>query len=254
MKLYDSTQKPPEQPVDSAPQPSEPRPLLCRFKNWWYYHKWYVICAIAVVWILGDIAGNALGLREKKPDFQIAYVGKTVLPDDTVAALEQAFAELGGDFNGDGESIVQVNQYVLSFQSSDPETSSLNYASEVLLMGDISVCDSYFFLTDDPGNLQKACQIFANPDGSCPDDSDVSAEGKVILWADCSDLANMDLGTYTVSAAGSEITGDNQELLSGLSLGRRCFHSDKSSDCRSQCDELWSRLCGTAKVQKGYDY
>ena len=141
-----------------------------------------------------------------------------------------------------------------SFQTSNSETASANYASEVLLMGDISACDSYFFLTDDPENLQKACQIFANPDGSRPDDSDNSVEGKVIPWADCRALTDMNLGSYTVYAAGREISGDSQELLSGLSLGRRCFYSGKNIDYRSQCDELWSRLTDTTNVQKGYGY
>ena len=249
MKLYDTTQKLPDQSAHSASQPPEPKPFSFRLKNWWYYHKWYVICGIILVWILGDIAGNALGLREKKPDFQIAYVGETILPDDTVTALEQAFAGLGGDFNGDGESIVQINQYVLSFQAPDPETASSNYTSEVLLMGDISACDSYFFLTDDPENLQKAFQIFADSDGSCPDASDISPEGKVLLWANCSALTDMELGSYTVAAAGNEITGESQELLSELSLGRRCFYSEKTVNSYSQCNELWNSLIETANVQ-----
>lgn len=250
MKLYDTTQEPEKQLTDSPPQVSEPKPFSYRFKNWWHYHKWYVICGIVLIWILGDIAGNILVQRGNKPDFQIAYVGKAMLPDDTVAALEQAFAEFGGDLNQDGKSIVRINQYVLNFQTTDSGTVTTNYTSEVLLLGDISSCDSYLFLTDDPENLQKSCQIFANPDGSCPADSDDSPEGKVILWKDCSTLTDMELGSYTVAAAGGEITGDNQELLSGLSLGRRCFYSDSTGDSRRQCDELWNQLISTANVQK----
>lgn len=249
MKLYDTAQQPTTAPAGSAPQPPEPKPFSCRIKNWWYYHKWYVVCGIVLLWILGDIAGSALGLWEKKPDFQIAYVGKTLLPDDTVAALEQTFAQLGGDFNKDGESLVQVNQYILDFQASDPGTASAGYGAEVLLMGDISACDSYFFLTDDPENLQKACQIFANPDGSCPDDSDDSPAGKVILWADCAALAGTDPGSCTLTAAGSEAAGDNPDPLSGLSLGRRCFYTGKTVDSYSQCEELWDRLIAASNVK-----
>lgn len=245
MKLYAPTQEPPKPPTDAASQTPEQKPFSYRFKNWWYYHKWYVICGVALLFILGDIVWHALGIGQKKPDFQIAYIGETALPDDTAAALEQLFGELGGDFNGDGETNVQVNQYVMSFRDANPGASSAGYASEVLLMADISVCDSYFFLTDDPDNLQKACQIFANPDGSCPDDSDDSPEGKVILWTDCGALADRDLGSYTATIAGIEMTGDNLELLSGLSLGRRYFSPGKEVDCISQCDELWNRLIGT---------
>lgn len=248
MKIYAQTEAPTDPPVKSDPQ-SEKTDTVSRIKNWWYYHKWYVICGIVLVWILVDIAGNALGLWEKKPDFQIAYVGETALPDNTITALEQAFAELAGDFNDDGECIVKVNQYVLNFRAADPDSASVNYASEVLLMSDISACDSYFFLTDDPENLQNSYQIFANCDGSCPDDSDSSVEDKVILWTDCSALTDMELGSYTVTAAGNEITGESQELLSRLSLGRRCFYSGKTVDHLSQCDALWKELNGSAKIQ-----
>ena len=119
-------------------------------------------------------------------------------------------------------------------------------------MADISACESYFFLTDDPDTLQQSFQILANPDGSCPAETDHSAEGKTVLWSDCPALSEMDLGSYTFVAAGIETTGDSQELLSGLRLGRRCFYSEKADDSISQCDELWNKITGTIDAQKGY--
>lgn len=246
MKLYAETEQPKPQP---EPVPEEPKPFSYLFKNWWYYYKWYVICGVIIVGILIDVAGNALGLWEKKPDFQIAYVGEAVLPDDTVSALENAFAALAGDFNGDGEAIVKLNQYNISAQTDDVETALYGYSSEVLLMGDISACDSYFFLTDDPEYLQKAFQILADPDGSPPDDEDISVEGKAVLWTDCTALNGMELGSYTALISGSEVTGENQELVSGLSLGRRYFYDEKTVDYLSQCNELWDKLMATVNVQ-----
>lgn len=250
MKLYDTTQEQPTQPADPAPQVQEPKPFSYRFKNWWYYHKWYVIGGIALILFLGDMIGNALGLWKKEPDFQIAYIGSMTLPDDTVTALEQAFALLAGDFNQDGESIVKINQYVMSPDAADPQTASYNYSSEVVLIGDISSCDSYFFLTDDPEYLQGAFQILADSDGNCPAEGDVSVEDKVVLWADCSALSGMDLGSYTAGIAGNEVTGDNQELLSGLYLGRRYFHADKTVDSLDQCNALWDTIISTKDVRK----
>lgn len=245
MKLYDPALEQPKPPADTAPEVSELKPFSYRLKNWWYYYKWYVIGTVALLWFLGEIAGNALGLWKKEPDFQIAYVGSMTLPDDTVTALEQAFALLAGDFNQDGESIVQINQYVMSPNASDPETASYNYSSEVVLMGDISSCDSYFFLTDDPEYLQSAFQILADSDGNCPDEDDVSVEDKVVLWTDCSALSGMDLDSYTAVIAGEDVTGDNQELLAGLYLGRRYFYSDKTVDSLDQCNALWNTIIST---------
>ena len=128
-------------------------------------------------------------------------MGSTYLPEDTVAALEQCFAQLAGDFNQDGSALVRVNQF-----------------------------------------------ITADPDGSCPDETDYSAEGKTVLWSDCFALSEMDPGSYTAVITGNEVTGDSQELLSGLHLGRRCFYTDKAVDYYSQCNELWNTILGTKDI------
>ena len=214
-------------------------------KNWWYYHKWYVIIGAILFAALIHIIGNAMGLFTKSPDLQIAYVGIDSLPEDTVTALEQLFASLIEDFNRDGEVIVQVNQYTGDPNASDAETAYYQYASEITLVGDISSCESYLFLLENPQGFQREYQILAEPDGSCPGDADYSVDGKVIRWADCPLLSSADLGSYTILAAGQEITGGSQELLSGLCLGHRCFYNDKTTDNREACDSLWQLLLGS---------
>lgn len=214
-----------------------------KWKNWWYYYKWYVICGILLVGIVINVVGSSLGLWTKSPDFQVAYIGKTALPQDTVSALEQAFASIASDFNGDGEIIMQINQYINGFRSTDPDMVSYAHASEITLIGDISDCDSYFFLMDDPDGFQRDFQLLASPDGSCPDDTDYSIKDKVIPWASCPLLSEMDLGSYSASLPGGILSGSNQELLSGLSVGRRCFFADKQTDNMESCNELWDRLC-----------
>lgn len=214
-----------------------------KWRNWWYYHKWYVVCGVLLLGIIGNIAGNALGLWSKSPDFQIAYIGRAELPPETASALEQAFASIAEDFNGDGEIIVKVNQYVDGNQSQDVETAYYEYASEISLIGDISNCESYFFLMADPNNFQREFQLLASPDGSCPEATDYSVEDKVIPWPDCPVLSGLDLGSYSTVILGQTQTGSNQELLSGLYLGRRCFFTDDLTDNAEECGRLWELLC-----------
>lgn len=211
-------------------------------KNWWYYHKWYVICGLILLGILIDLAGNGLGLWTEKPDLQIAYVGDTALPEDTAAALEQALASLLTDFNGDGRVLVQLNQYVRPPQSQDEDAAYYRMTSEISLIGDISDCDSYLFLTDDPERLQREFHILACPDGSCPKDSDYSVEGKALPWKDCLSLASLDLDGYTEYFLGQELSGDSQELLSHLFLGRRCFYNSDRTKYPEQCAEFWESI------------
>ena len=194
-------------------------------KNWWYYHKWYVICGVTVIAIAIHLIGNAFGLWTKEPDYEIAYVGKTLLSEDEIHALEQAFISVSEDFNGDGSILVQVNQYVkqntdedLGSQESVREELEINaQISDVKLIGDIMDCESYFFLMDDPVAFQKAHQLLAMPDGSCPSNLDFSVEDKVIPW-----------------------TGDFP--VSNLYLGRRCFYEEKQCKNTEECSALWDKL------------
>lgn len=209
-------------------------------RNWWYYHKWYVICGVILLGILLDLAENGLG--RKKPDLQIAYVGDSALPEDTAAALEQAFASLLTDFNGDGRVLVQLHQYVRPPQSQDADAAYYRMTSEISLMGDISDCDSYLFLTDDPEKLQREFHILACPDGSCPEEGDYSVEGKALPWRDLSALDSLDLGSYTEYFLGQELSGDSRELLSRLFLGRRCFYTAHRTLYPEQCAKFWESI------------
>lgn len=210
-----------------------------KWKNWWYYYKWYVVCGILVIGVLCNLIGSALGFWSKKPDFQIAYAGKNILTEEAVSILEQTFASIGNDFNGDGEVIVQVNQYISGIPNADAETAYYEYADEISLIGDISDCESYFFLTDDPDDLQREFQILANPDGSCPEEMDYSTDGKVVGWTDCPLLYE---GANSSSAVTQEQAESRNELFSRLYLGRRCFYTDKRTDHFEQCNTLWELI------------
>lgn len=209
-------------------------------KNWWYYYKWYVVCGSGLVILILYLAGNALGIFGRTPDYQIAYIGETELPQDTVAALEQAFASVSWDFNGDGEVYVKIRQYVSNKQN--PEAVYYDYASEIGLIGDITDCESYFFLMDNPQAFQKSFHVLAAPDGSCPNESDFSTEDKAVAWKDCPALAHFDLGTYSVTVLGRKATGKNQHLMSGLYIGRRCFYTKDTAAYQDQCSRLWELL------------
>lgn len=214
-------------------------------KNWWYYHKWYVICGILLTAIVIHLIGNAFGWFKKSPDLQIAYIGETELPQDTVGALKDTFASLAGDYNQDGEILIQINQFVSGDSDvTDADTISYRQASMITLMGDINDCESYFFLMENPDDIQREFQVLAMPDGSCPDDTDISTENKVFQWKSCQLLSGMDLGSYTTTVLGQTESGSNQELLSHLYLGRRCFYNERRSDYADECSQLWNTLQG----------
>ena len=178
-------------------QPTNPDSMTSaqKLKNWWYYRKWYVIIGVILLSAVCSLIGNALGLFTKSPDLQIAYVGRTALPQDTVKAIEETFRALVQDYNQDGAIIIQVNQYVRDSEVTDAENAYYQYASEITLMADISEGESYLFLLDEPQDFQQEYQLLAAPDGSCPSEADYSVTNKTFLWSDCPLLAEAEMGS-----------------------------------------------------------
>jgi len=216
-------------------KPEEPRVLTKKEKrqNWWYYHKWHVAIGVLLLAILGSIVWNAL--TQTEPDYQVAYVGANILPDDTVTALEACLASLGEDLNGDGSVIVQLVQYA----SSSETDAGVAASAEVQLMADIVECDSYFFLLEDPEQFQHSYRVLRRLDGTLPDDNDPSAEGTYLSWSSCPVLAQTDLGQYAYPLMGETITGSSNELLSRLFIARRGFWTEKTAPYPAGCEALW---------------
>lgn len=211
--------------------PSEKR------KNWWHYHKWHVLIGVVLAVIGGNLIYSALGIGQVRPDYQVAYVGASALPEDTAAALEAGLASLGEDANGDGQVAVSLRQYPL--YSADPQTVM---AAQIQLMADLTEGESCFFLLEDPERFQRDYHSLCRLDGSLPEEEDNSAEGTYWLWEQCPALAGLDLGSYRYSALGETVSGDSGELVSGLAVARRGFWTEKDAAYPDERAALWEKM------------
>ena len=227
-------------------KPDEPPPELTgkeKLANWFYYHKWWIVVWAFLLISAGSILWNALGIGRVRPDYVFAYVGNTALPDDCAAALEGALAALGQDVNGDGKVVVELRQYVSGAgQGGSEDALMYAYASDVTLIADITNGDSYFFLMENPAAFQRAYQALAGPDGSLPEGDDHKIDGRAFQWSHCPVLAGLELGGFEQKYLDQSITGDNQELLSGLYFGRRGFYDEKQAAKQDANDALWEIL------------
>ena len=212
-------------------------------KNWLHYHWVYLVIAAVVLWVGISWLANALHWGETLPDYQIAYVGKNSLPEDTARAIESAFAQYGEDLNGDGAVCVRLNQYVSDTEDKE-NASTYALAAQMQFLSDMNAEDSYFLLLDDPAHFQLDYQALANWDGTPPGDSDYTAAGKTVCWADCPALAEADLGTYQTTVLGTTVTGENAELVENLYLGRRAFYEDAKAEKAARAREGAERLGG----------
>ena len=236
-------------------QPAEKKRELSpaeKRKNWWDYHKWHVLIGVLALLILLSLLHDMLGIGQIRPDYQLAYVGADPLPDDTVSALETALSEIGEDQNGDGQVIAAVNQYptyenIIQTQNrteeiKDGDLAMQAQASYVGLMTDLSNCDSFFFLLEDPETFQQTYEVISRFDGTLPEEENEEKQ-MYFAWHDSPLLAELDLGTYNLAGT----TGNNQELLSSLYVARRGFWTEKTCENPEGCEALWIKLMPAEK-------
>ncbi len=212
-----------------------------RLENWFYYNKLWVLVGLVLLWIIGSMLWNVLGIGQTAPDYIISYVGRLKLPQDCVDALEGALAQFGEDLNGNGEVVIKLNQHVVT-DNSYADNVTYSYGAEITVLADITEGESHFFLLEDPVDFQLSFQVLANLDGSIPADGDFEALDKVFRWADCPELASLKLGTYEDSYLDITETGEVQDLLKDLYLGRRYFLDPEQQENPEADNNFWQAI------------
>lgn len=217
-------------------KPEEERTLTAgeKRRNWLHYHKGHIAVGLALLAAAGGILWDVIS--QVKPDYRIAYVGVSPLPDDTVKAVEAGIAALGEDLNGDGRVTVQLTQYPSGADA------GADAASRVRLTADVMECESFFFLLENPEEFQRAYQVLCFTDGTLPQEDDLTAAGTYWRWERCPVLAGLELGTYAYELLGQTVTGSSSDLLSGLCVARRGFWTDKSAPYPEGCQALWEKI------------
>ena len=218
-----------------------------KFQNWFHYNKLWVAIVALVIWVAGSMLWNVLGIGQVKPDYRFAYVGSRELSEDTVAVLENALASFGTDRNGDGQVRVSLTQHITA-DPNNTDNMMYSYAADMTVLADITEGESTFFLLEDPVSFQLSFQVLANPDGSIPADDEFMALDKVFLWKNCPALASLELGMFEDKFLDLTETGEIQEILSGLYLGRRYYYDpDQQKDPQGD-NALWLAMTeGTTK-------
>lgn len=212
-----------------------------KLANWFYYNKLWVIVGAVILWVVGSMLWNILGIGRVEPDYRFAYVGSRKLPEDCIEALEAGLASLGEDMNGDGVVTVTVTQHV-TVDPADLENMVYSYAADVTILADITEGESDFFLIEDPESFQLDYQILAHLDGSIPADADYAAMDKVYAWSNCPRLAALELGAYEDAYLDQMETGDCQDLLSGLYIGRRYYYDPPMEESAEGNEKLWQAM------------
>lgn len=231
-------------------KPEEERVLTPQEKrrNWWDYHKWHVVIGIVCLIFAIDIGASVIRNSRNEPDYTIAYVGVTALPEDTVDALELAFAQVGEDVNGNGKVQVELIEYLLYEETDEinpalqEQSAEQGYNASMLLAMNVEMVESMIFLLEDPESFQASYQILARVDGSLPDETPDSDVPLYYKWTDCPVLTGLDLGTFEIPVVGDTALGDSQSAMANIYVACRGLWDDGTNDAINGALRLWDIL------------
>lgn len=231
--------------------PEPPREYTKKEKaaNWWHYHWMAVVVAVLVVvfgvWIIKDT------VFQTRPDVQVAYVGTSDLPTDTVTALQDALTPFCSDLNGDGKVVVQVDSYTVDFDAANESTDAYyQMAGVTRLSAELaSGGKTYIFLLEDPEGFEKSTGVLQYLDGTVDDDPETANPDwrkMVYRWTDCPVLTGLELGSYDGYTLMDDATGTNQSVLEHLYVGRRGVWDEEQAENYAHCAALWDALTAGA--------
>lgn len=220
--------------------------------NWWHYHKVGVLVVIVLVVLLSWVLHDAL--FRTRPDVEIGYVGAINLPEETVAALEQALVPYCTDLNGDGQVLVELRQFTVDFDADTDTTDPYSQMAGITQLSAELAADSnfYLFLLQDPAGFEAQCGVLAYLDGTLPPtDGTADWTRTVYRWTDCPTLTGLDLGSYQALGGSTEEGNDSQQLLGTLYLGRRGVWSEEIPAAYTDTAPLWEALTAGAVSTAG---
>ncbi len=131
-----------------------------KWKTWWWYHKIHVLIAAAVI----ALALYAIlpGLLSPKPDYSVAVITASELPEETHAVLKERFREIADDRNGDGKELVELFFYTPDLSGKTPGTQ--NYQEAARLDADLVGKVSSIFLVEDMEGYRKNVAVPVEPE------------------------------------------------------------------------------------------
>lgn len=134
--------------------------------NWWHYHKWTVLLAAALLIVAGVLFAG--WFDQTQPDLRVGYVAAQALDQDAADRLQAVLESLCGDSNGDGQTLVWLEQYVVSFRG-NAQDANAQMAGMARLSADLRTPDGpAIFLLDDPEGLQQSIGALEYLDGAQP--------------------------------------------------------------------------------------
>ena len=93
-------------------------PIKEKISYIWMYYKWWIVGITAAILIIGGTVFEVL--TRPTYDLEIAYYSNDVVSEETIAVMEEYFAQFVDDTDGNGEKNVKIYNTYLSLGGEDP--------------------------------------------------------------------------------------------------------------------------------------
>lgn len=141
----------------------EKKDFQSKWENYWYYYKYHTLAAVFVLIMIGVFINDKL--QQVDYDYRISAVTDYNLAEQQLDRLEEAFADLADDRNGDGEVHVLVSNYTITKDGN--ENPQVEMANQTKFMADLETGDSLIFIySDSVYDIYKDDMIFDVKDGT----------------------------------------------------------------------------------------
>lgn len=200
-------------------------------KNWWYYHKIQLLIILIGIALVFSFVYSIV--TKVSPDYQIGMITSYTLSDGIIESLQDYIAEYADDLNGDGQVVVQINQYTLSSDE------NLDYntlqASVVRFTADASSADSIIYFHDADGlayfTEDTLSGFFSYTDGTAMPEGATDFENAMYSWSEISALEQYQPPTLEDDYMASELSSEDiKALLERYRISIRSLSENISKD------------------------
>lgn len=224
-------------------------------KNWWHYHKMIIFGIVIAVAVVCSFVYSILS--KEKPDYYVALLTSTNLPEDLIAELEDYLELYADDRTQDGEVLVRINAYVIGDPNTDTVSDpNLLQAAMVRFTADASSGDSLIYLHDEKTFNHLASTglegFFRYNDGTPMPDTANDYDKAMLPWQEVEALADFKPQSLTSDTVSQE---DILKILERyrLSFRNRPLDSDEKeekAEYYQKSDEFYKRLIKNEKWQQ----
>ncbi len=267
-------------PEDLMPEKEPSLTPRAKAANWWHYHWQLVLAACAGLVLLFYFCYDVFWHRAPEPDYQVAVVGG-MLTENQIEALQTRLAACGEDANGDGQVLVQVNNYDVDYSAAGLAAENVTLpgsestgassaaaaasssadamggtvdtygqmAADVKLTADFQAAQSGIFIVCDPAGFERITSALRYLDGT-PSETDEDGYGPtdwyhmVYRVSDCPALAQALQSGVGPKSDDEQDIGD--VLLANYYIGFRSTFNDKDAAALANDDALYQALTAGA--------